>query len=144
MASPFHAVTTLSSRAGCGRVVRAASSDGLELSPVEGFAASPGGGVSGRVAGRRVAAGSERFLADQGVVSTGLTAEAQAMRKAGATAIFVTHDQEEALTMSDRIAVMRGGAFVEVGDAERVLRQPQHAYTKELLAAVPELPELIA
>jgi peptide/nickel transport system ATP-binding protein len=36
--------------------------------------------------------------------------------------------------------VMRAGSFVEVGLAEQVLRHPQHAYTRELLAAVPALP----
>lgn len=34
---------------------------------------------------------------------------------------------------------MRAGKFVEVGPAEQILRQPGHLYTRELLAAVPEL-----
>jgi Cu+-exporting ATPase len=70
-------------------IVRAASDRGLTLAAVDGFAASPGGGVSGCVTGRQVAAGSERFITDQGVAPAALTAAAEAMRNAGATAIFV-------------------------------------------------------
>jgi peptide/nickel transport system ATP-binding protein len=42
--------------------------------------------------------------------------------------------------VATRIAVMRAGQFLEVGDAEQVLNQPKDAYTRELLSAVPELP----
>ncbi len=42
--------------------------------------------------------------------------------------------------VSLRIAVMRAGKFLEIGDAEQVLHQPQHDYTRELLSAVPALP----
>jgi peptide/nickel transport system ATP-binding protein len=42
--------------------------------------------------------------------------------------------------VATRVAVMRAGQFVEVGEVEQVLHQPQHPYTRELLAAVPELP----
>ena len=39
--------------------------------------------------------------------------------------------------MADRVAVMRAGRLVEVGDADRVFRAPQHPYTRQLLDAVP-------
>jgi hypothetical protein len=42
--------------------------------------------------------------------------------------------------VATRIAVMRASKFVELGPAEQVLHQPKNAYTRELLAAVPELP----
>jgi peptide/nickel transport system ATP-binding protein len=42
--------------------------------------------------------------------------------------------------VATRIAVMRAGQFLEVGDAQRVLHEPKNDYTRELLAAVPELP----
>jgi peptide/nickel transport system ATP-binding protein len=44
--------------------------------------------------------------------------------------------------IATRIAVMRAGQFVEVGAAEQVLHQPKHEYTRELLAAVPEVPRV--
>jgi len=62
----------------------------------------------------------------------------------GLTYLLISHSLPVVAQVATRIAVMRAGAFVEVGDAEQVLRQPQHAYTKELLAAVPELPQVTA
>lgn len=44
--------------------------------------------------------------------------------------------------VSLRIAVMRPGQFLEVGAAEQVLHLPKNDYTRELLAAVPELPRV--
>ncbi|MFN8511370.1 MAG: ABC transporter ATP-binding protein [Thermomicrobiales bacterium] len=45
-----------------------------------------------------------------------------------ATSIFVTHDQEEAMMLSDYIAVMRDGRIVQYGPAEEVYRRPLHLY----------------
>ena len=42
--------------------------------------------------------------------------------------------------VATRVAVMRHGRFVETGDVDLVLSRPTEEYTKELLAAVPELP----
>lgn len=44
------------------------------------------------------------------------------------TSIFVTHDQEEAMMLSDYIAVMREGQIVQYGSAEEIYRRPQHLY----------------
>src|SRR5271155_4203446 len=62
----------------------------------------------------------------------------------GLTYIFISHSLPVVAQVATRIAVMRAGKFVEVGPAEQVLHQPAHAYTKELLAAVPELPKSTA
>ena len=48
----------------------------------------------------------------------------QVLREAGATAIFVTHDQEEALSMADELAVMVGGAIAQVGAPHEVYGMP--------------------
>jgi ABC-type oligopeptide transport system ATPase subunit len=58
----------------------------------------------------------------------------------GLTYIFISHSLPVVAQLANRIAVMRAGNFVEVGPAGQVLRDPQHQYTRELLAAVPELP----
>jgi iron(III) transport system ATP-binding protein len=47
-----------------------------------------------------------------------------ALRKAGATALLVTHDQEEALSLADLVAVMRGGRIVQVADPQTLYRDP--------------------
>ncbi|MDR2618187.1 MAG: ABC transporter ATP-binding protein [Treponema sp.] len=46
----------------------------------------------------------------------------------GITFIYITHDQEEALTMSDRIAVMRNGVFEQLGSASEVYNRPRTSY----------------
>jgi ABC-type glutathione transport system ATPase component len=58
----------------------------------------------------------------------------------GLTYIFISHSLPVVAQVATRVAVMRAGKFVESGTAEQVLREPAHAYTRELLAAVPELP----
>ena len=49
------------------------------------------------------------------------------------TTLFVTHDQGEALSMSDRIAVMRDGRFVEVGTPEELWTRPRTVFTAQFL-----------
>jgi ABC-type Fe3+/spermidine/putrescine transport system ATPase subunit len=49
-------------------------------------------------------------------------------RRLGIAALFVTHDQEEALTMSDRIAVMRGGRIEQLGSAREIYEAPASAF----------------
>jgi spermidine/putrescine transport system ATP-binding protein len=51
----------------------------------------------------------------------------------GITFIYVTHDQEEALTMSDRIAVMSGGKIEQVGSPQNVYEEPSTAYVADFL-----------
>lgn len=46
----------------------------------------------------------------------------------GITFVFVTHDQEEALSMSDRIAIMRNGRIEQLGDADSIYSAPSSAY----------------
>jgi spermidine/putrescine transport system ATP-binding protein len=53
----------------------------------------------------------------------------------GITFIFVTHDQEEALTMSDRIAVMRSGVIEQLGMSEEVYEHPKSAYVAKFLGS---------
>jgi ABC-type oligopeptide transport system ATPase subunit len=52
---------------------------------------------------------------------------------------FISHSLPVVAQLATWIAVMRTGKFVEVGAAEQILRKPAHPYTRELLAAVPEL-----
>jgi putative spermidine/putrescine transport system ATP-binding protein len=54
-------------------------------------------------------------------------------RETGATIIYVTHDQEEALTLSDRIAVMRRGRIVQIGKPKQLYEQPAESFIAEFL-----------
>jgi peptide/nickel transport system ATP-binding protein len=55
------------------------------------------------------------------------------------TYLFITHDLWVARFFCDRIAVMHQGKIVEIGPAQQVFGDPQHDYTKTLLAAAPML-----
>lgn len=58
----------------------------------------------------------------------------------GITFIYVTHDQEEALTMSDRIVVMRSGKVEQEGSAEDIFERPATRYVAEFMGAENVLP----
>lgn len=60
------------------------------------------------------------------------------------TLVFVSHDLSVVRHVCDRIAVMRAGEIVEVAPTEELFTNPQHAYTRQLLAAVPRLREALA
>jgi spermidine/putrescine transport system ATP-binding protein len=53
----------------------------------------------------------------------------------GITFVYVTHDQDEALTMSDRVAVMRGGRIEQCGTPRRLYEEPETAFVADFLGA---------
>jgi len=61
-------------------------------------------------------------------------------REVGITFVYVTHDQEEALTMSDRIAVMRDGAFEQVGDPRSIYDAPATSFVAQFIGTSNVLP----
>jgi ABC-type Fe3+/spermidine/putrescine transport system ATPase subunit len=58
----------------------------------------------------------------------------------GLTAVYVTHDQEEALAISDRIAILRGGKIEQIGSPEEIYQRPQTAFVAEFLGGTNMLP----
>jgi peptide/nickel transport system ATP-binding protein len=63
----------------------------------------------------------------------------QLQRDFGLTYLFISHSMPVVRYLSTRIAVMYQGKIVEIGTTERITTQPQHAYTRKLLAATPEM-----
>jgi iron(III) transport system ATP-binding protein len=59
----------------------------------------------------------------------------QLQKSLGLTAVYVTHDQEEALAISDRIAVLRGGKIEQVGSPEAIYRTPETAFVGSFMGA---------
>jgi spermidine/putrescine transport system ATP-binding protein len=55
--------------------------------------------------------------------------------RVGITFLYVTHDQEEALTMSDRLAVMNAGRIAQIGTPREVYEEPADAYVADFLGA---------
>ncbi len=96
-------------------VVAAARRQRLALPPATDFRAFPGGGVTGAVEGRAVAVGSEAFLAGRGVDVAALSERAAALRRDGATVVFVAVDDKLAalIAVADPI---KPGAAEALGD----------------------------
>ena len=61
----------------------------------------------------------------------------QLQKRLGQTVLYVTHDQVEAMSMSDRIAVMREGTVVQVGPPEEIYRQPANRFVAEFIGDPP-------
>ena len=88
----------------------------------------------------------EVLIADEPTTALDVTTQAQVLKLIrelrtvhGHAILFITHDFGVVAEIADRIAVMRHGRIIEMGEARQVLTQPQHPYTRELLAAVPSL-----
>jgi len=70
-------------------------------------------------------------------VQAQVLAELERMKAAGVAIILISHDLSVVAHLADHILVMREGAVVESGSADVLLRDPEHPYTKRLIAAVP-------
>jgi peptide/nickel transport system ATP-binding protein len=93
---------------------------------------------------RALALDPEILVADEPVSALDVSVQAQVLRlladirdRFNLAMLFITHDLRVAAQVCDRIAVMRDGEIVEHGETARVYADPQHAYTRALLAAVP-------
>ncbi|MCA1495019.1 ABC transporter ATP-binding protein [Ensifer sp. NBAIM29] len=125
----------------------AAISDQLDKKP-----ANMSGGQQQRVAiARALVTGSRVLLFDEPL--SNLDAKVRAsMRKEikrlqselGFTAIFVTHDQEDALTMSDIIVVLNGGKIEQIGDGRTLYRKPASPFICEFIGVSNELAPSLA
>jgi ABC-type glutathione transport system ATPase component len=105
------------------------------------------GGQAQRVAiAVALALRSEVLLADEPTSALDVTVQAeiveilrQLRERDGMAILFVSHDLGVVAQLCDRVAVLRAGRLVETGPAAKVLHEPQDAYTRELIAAVPKL-----
>jgi Cu+-exporting ATPase len=91
-------------------LVAAARRKRLALPPAAGFHAFAGGGVSGAVEGWAVAVGSESFLAERSADASSLAAQAEALRRDGATVVFVALDGAAAALLAVADPVKPGAA----------------------------------
>lgn len=103
------------------------------------------GGMAQRVALAFALAGRPQLLlADEPTSALDGEAQAQVMgllqrlnREEGMAILLVTHDIQLAAAFASRMVVMESGAVVETGESAAVMANPQHPYTRQLIAAVP-------
>ncbi|MEL7800762.1 ABC transporter ATP-binding protein [Sulfitobacter pontiacus] len=108
------------------------------------------GGTRQRVVIAMALACSPRLLiADEPTTALDVTIQAEILalidrlkRETGTAVMFITHDMAVVAQMADRVVVMFRGNKVEEGTVEEIFENPQHPYTKALLAAVPKLGEM--
>jgi iron(III) transport system ATP-binding protein len=77
---------------------------------------------------------------DTGLRAATRKAVARLLTDTGVTTLLVTHDQEEALSVADQVAVMRDGRFTQVGSPQQVYRRPHDRFTAEFLGDCIALP----
>jgi len=117
------------------RVLEAATVVGLE-DKLGRLPSELSGGERQRVAmGRAIVRRPKLFLFDEPLsnLDAKLRSElrvelVQLVRRLGATALYVTHDQGEAMTMGDRIAVMRGGELMQLDEPRAIYQRPANRF----------------
>lgn len=133
---------------------RAVAAEMLELVQLSGMAdrspASLSGGQRQRVAlARALASHPGILLLDEPMAALDKQLREQMQveitriqRQVGITTVSVTHDQTEALTMSDRVAIMRDGLLVQVASPEELYRHPANEYVASFLGEANLLPSV--
>ncbi|MSZ77370.1 MAG: dipeptide ABC transporter ATP-binding protein [Actinobacteria bacterium] len=91
------------------------------------------------------------LIADEPTTALDVTVQAEVLallrrvnERTGTGILLITHNMGVVAQMADRVVVLRLGDVVEEGSLHDVFERPQHPYTRQLLAAVPRLPEVAA
>ena len=130
-----------------GRVVEFLRRVGLGADALERYPHEFSGGQRQRIGiARALILRPKLVVADEPVSALDVSVGAQVLlllqelqSEFGLTYLFISHSLPVVAQIATRIAVMRAGQFVELGTAEQVLARPEHAYTRQLLAAVPAI-----
>jgi oligopeptide transport system ATP-binding protein len=120
---------------------------GMDESAMPRYPHEFSGGQRQRIGIARALALRPKFIvADEPVSALDVSVGAQIVnllqllqRDFGLTYLFISHSMPVVRYLSTRIAVMYQGKIVEIGSTEQITAHPQHAYTRKLMAATPEM-----
>lgn len=125
----------------------ALASVGLDENDAQRYPATFSGGQRQRIGIARAVAVHPKFIvADEPISALDVSIQAQVLKlmaelqaSYNLTYLFISHDLSKVRQIADRIAVLYFGHLVELGPVEEMFQNPMHAYTRELLAAIPEI-----
>jgi len=131
------------------RVAELLTAVGLEPDMAERYPAQFSGGQRQRIAiARALAPRPSVLVADEPVSALDVTVRQQILAlldrlrtEMGMSLVMVSHDMAVVGQLCEDVLIMRGGRHVESGPTRSVFREPQQPYTRQLLAAVPRLPD---
>jgi len=120
---------------------------GITASQLQRYPHELSGGQRQRIAiGRALVMKPQLLILDEPTSALDVTIQAQVLnvllelqQEKNLTYLFISHDVSVIEHMCDRVAVLYQGRIVESGDVESVLTKPENDYTRELMAAVPEI-----
>jgi len=121
---------------------------GLPLNLLDRFPHQMSGGQKARVGiARAIALNPKLVILDEPTAALDVSVQAVVLnllqdlkQSLGMSYLFVSHDLNVVRLLCDRVIVMRSGQIVEQGTSDQVLGDPQNAYTRELLTAIPHPP----
>src|SRR3982075_2486458 len=145
IAAPLHAYGLASSSQAREKVADLLVRVGLTADMASRFPHEFSGGQRQRICiARALALGPKLIVADEAVSALDVSVKAQIVNlmlelqaRMGLAYLFISHDMTVVERISHRVAVMYLGEIVEIGPREAIFGNPQHPYTRRLLAAVP-------
>jgi len=151
VAEPFHLLEQQSDNPR-QRVDEALESVGLAPSDADKYIHEFSGGQRQRIAiARALILRPDLIILDEAVSALDVSIRAQILDlladlsdRLGLTYLFISHDLSVVRSITDRVLVMKSGQIVEQGSTDEVFANPQHDYTKSLIAAAPSLPDMAA